>query len=126
MNSESSDSLRDRLLTQLPTLKDVAAYKTAVAQTLERNQRRIRRERLLVTLFWIFCVVSGVAYIWFGPETAQAPKGPFLACIFFIWGALELLKHHINSAKIDLLKEIKQVQVQIFEAQASSLPGAKT
>ncbi len=122
MNNES-DSLRERLLRQLPSLHDATAYKTAVAETLERNQKRIRRERALVTFFWIFCVASAVAYIWFGPGAAQVPRGPFLACIFFTWGGIELLKHHINSARVDLLKEIKQVQVQLLDLQTPRLDG---
>jgi hypothetical protein len=125
--NKDPDSLRERLLTQLPTLQNMAAYKAAVVETLERNQKRIRRERMFVTLFWIFCVASAVSYIWFGRGSAQVlPRGPFLACIFFTWGAFEMLKHWINSARIDLLKEIKQVQVQILELQVSRGEGTIT
>ncbi len=122
--TNDSDSIRERLLLQLPQLANAAAYKAAVAETLQKNQTRIRRERLWVTLFWVFCVVTTVIYLWFGPGAAQSPRGPFLACIFFIWGSSELVKHHINSSRIDVLKEIKQVQVQILELQGSISNGA--
>ena len=52
--------------------------------------------------------------------TAQLPRGPFLACIFFTWGGVEVLKHHINSSRVDLLKEVKELQLQVFELQESA------
>ena len=115
---KNSDSIRDQLLSRLPDPLNPGAYREAVAETIERNQKRIRRERLLVTLFWIFCVATAVAYIWFGASSAQIPRGPFLACIFFIWGALEMTKHYINSCRVDLLREMKQIQLQFLELQA--------
>lgn len=119
------DSIREHLLQQLPTLDTATVYKAPIAKTLERNETNIGRERIWVTTFWVFCVLSAASYIWFGPGASQMPRGPFLACIFLMWGSLEVLKHHINSSRLDLLKEIKQVQVQLVDLQASrnGMPG---
>lgn len=118
------DPLRDRLLGQMPLPADVAQHRARVNQMIEANQKRIRRERIFVTAFWIFCVVSATVRLWFSAESARLPREPFLACIFFTWGGVEIVKHHINSCRIDLLKELKQLQLQVFELeQTYKQPG---
>jgi hypothetical protein len=114
-----NDDIRDRLLLHLPQPRDLTAYRKQVASTLERNQKRIRLERLLATPFWIFCAVTASVYIWFGNEGSSLPRAPFLACIFLLLGALELLKYHIHSAQVELQKEVKQLQIQVLELQSS-------
>jgi hypothetical protein len=115
MANQSDETFRDRLLSHLPQPGGLAGYRREVAAMLEKNQKRLRLERLIVTAFWVFCVVSVVVYIWFDKSSAATPKGPFLACIFMIWGASEVVKHYINACRIDLMKEIKQLQVQVLE-----------
>ena len=110
-----SDNFRDRLLSHLPQPANLADYRRDVATMLEQNEKRIRRERMAVTALWIFCACLSALYLWFDPKSAQTPKGPFLALFMFMWGMAELLKHHVNACRIDLLKEIKQVQVQVLE-----------
>lgn len=114
------DSLRDRLLGRAPRPADLADYRQQVSAALEKNRTRIRRERRLATLFWIFCAASATVWLWFSADAASLPRGPFLACIFFTWGGVEILKHNIHACRIDLLKEIKEMQLQIFELQESA------
>jgi hypothetical protein len=63
------DSFRDRLLAHLPQPANLADYRQEVASMLEKNQKRIRRERLAVTAFWVFCAVSATIYLWFDPKS---------------------------------------------------------
>ena len=37
------------------------------------------------------------------------------ACFMLIYGAAELTKYFINRARVELLKETKQVQLQVLE-----------
>jgi hypothetical protein len=124
-----NDPLRDRLLGRVPQPADLASYKASVTQLLDQNQKSIKRERIFVTAFWIFCVVSATVRLWFSAESAHFPREPFLACIFFVWGGVEMVKHHINSSRVEVLKEIKQLQLHVFEldqalAGPPSLPDA--
>lgn len=114
------DSLRDRLLGREPKPTDLADYRQLVSSTIEKNRKRIQRERLFVTLFWIFCAVSATAWLWFSADAARLPRGPFLACIFFTWGGVEIVKHYVNSCRVDLLKEIKELKLQVFELRESA------
>ncbi len=116
----NDNSIRDRLLSGPPNPRDLADYRQRVSSLIEASQRRLRRERLLVTGFWIFCAVSATAWLWFSADAARLPRGPFLACIFFTWGGVEVVKHYVNAVRVDVLKEIKQIQVQVFELQADA------
>lgn len=111
-------SLRDRLLSEGPNPGDLAQYRQHVSSLLDAHQKRLGRERIWVTGFWIFCAASATAWLWFSAESAHLPRGPFVACLFFLWGGVERVKHSIRAARLDLLKEIKQLQVQLFALQA--------
>jgi len=118
----NSDPLRDRLLGQLPKPTDLAQQRAHVSEVVEQNQKRIRLERAIVTAFWIFCAVSATAWMWFSADSARLPRGPFLACLIFTWGGVEVVKHYINVCRIDVLKELKQLQLQVFELEQSLQP----
>ena len=111
--------MQNRLLSQLPGPNDLDAYRKKVAAILEKDRKQIRIDRIIATSFWIFCAVSAAAYLWFGDTWSQLPRAPFLACIFFLWGGVEVLKHHIHSAEVELRKEVKQLQVQVLELQSA-------
>jgi peptidoglycan/LPS O-acetylase OafA/YrhL len=113
--ANQDDSIRTRLLSHLPEPSALAEYRKEVGSMLEKNQKRIRRERVIVTAMWVFCAIASVFYLWLDPYSSTTPKGPFLACFMFLWGMAELLKHYVNTCRIDLLKEIKQVQLQVLE-----------
>jgi len=50
----------------------------------------------------------------------ETPEPSFvsLACFWFLFGMVYLVPHSINRSKLDILKEVKQVQVQLLELQA--------
>src|SRR5947199_10293261 len=116
---EPEKNVRDRLLERLPEPANLGNYRQEVGALLAKNQKDIRRERKIQTAVWIFCVISAVAFMWFDGSPVKTPKGPWLACFMFLWGMTEWLRHHINSARVDVLKEIKQVQLQVLELQKS-------
>jgi hypothetical protein len=119
----NENSFRDRLLSGSPMPDDLAKYRQTVSAVIGSNEKRLRRERILITAFWIFCALSATAWLWFSAESAGLPRGPFLACIFFTWGGVEVVKHYVNAARVDMLKEMKQIQVQMFAMQAGMTSG---
>jgi hypothetical protein len=53
---------------------------------------------------------------------AYAPAGAFfgaLACCWLLGGAVELLKHFINRARVETLKELKRLELEILELRGS-------
>jgi len=84
----------------------------------ENAQRRVQIQRRFTTAFWIFCAASATAYLWFGSSAGQFPRAPFLACIFFLWGGVELIRHSIAALQVELQKDIRHLQVQVLELRA--------
>lgn len=119
-----TNDITDGLLARLPNSSELAKFRSSIASSIEKNRVRVQRERVLATAFWIFCAASATVYLWFGSEAGKFPRAPFLACIFFLWGGIEVLKHHIYAARVEALKEIKQLQLQVLELQAQ-MPATK-
>src|SRR5947199_4175144 len=94
-----NDPLRDRLLGRIPQPCDVAAYRANVKEIVERKQKSMARESIAVKAFWIFCALSATAWLWFSAESAQLPRAPFLAILFFVWGGVEVVTHQINRSQ---------------------------
>jgi hypothetical protein len=89
-----------------------------VAALLEKNEKRLRRDKFGVGALWLYLVALATVFLWMGGQRLSTPKGPWfgcLACFLLIFGAVELLKHFINRARVELLKETKQVQLQVLE-----------
>ena len=112
------ERIKDRLLSRLPS--NSADYRKEVAQLLEKNDKAFLREKWGARALWIFCVCLGTAYLWFGGAKLDTPKAAWFGCLACFWlliGAVELLKHFINRSRLELLKEVKQVQLQVLELQ---------
>ena len=114
----NSESMRDRLLSRLPRPENLGEYRKEVAALLEKNEKRLRIEKWGAGATWLFVVVLSIVFFWFSGQNANAAKAAWygsFACFWMIFGAVELLKHFINRARVELLKETKQVQLQVLE-----------
>jgi hypothetical protein len=119
---ENKDSIRDRLLAHLPQPANLAAYREEVVSTLERNEKGLRRETWGSVAIWIYAIVFWMILAFMGPkrlDTAAGHYGEFFVLLILICGAVEILKHAVNRSRVEMLKEIKQVQLQVLELQAS-------
>jgi hypothetical protein len=121
----NNEGIRDRLLSRLPQPANLAEYGSQVAALLAKNEKGLRRETWGSSATWIFAVLLGTAFLLGSGRflgTSKAPIAAFMgtwACFFLIAAAVELLKHFINRARVELLKEIKQLQLQVLQLQAS-------
>ena len=115
------EKMQDRLLSHLPKKPaNLTDYRKEVAVLLEKNDKAFLREKWGARALWLFCVVLGVSYLWFSGAGHDTPKAAWLgslACFWLIVGAVEVLKHFINRTRVELLKEVKQVQLQVLELQ---------
>ncbi len=114
----NSEGIRDGLLSRLPQPANLADYRREVSSLLDKNEKRLLREKWGAGATWFFMVGLGVALLWSGERYVGASRAAWfgsLACYCLIFGAVELLKHFINRARVDLLKETKQLQLQVLE-----------
>jgi hypothetical protein len=116
------DTLRERLLSRLPQPENLAAFREETASLLARHERALFWEnwstRLLALSFIGILLVSDS--IW-GPklDPAGAVVLRVIAAVMFFLAGIYSLREFIYRNQVSLLKEIKQVQLQILELQAS-------
>ncbi len=115
------ESLREGLLSRLPKPENLSSYRTEVASTLDRTQRAFRREKRFVVALWIFSVCLSTVFLTMGAYRFNTLAGiwsTILAGFVLIYPSAELLKHFINRSRVELLKEVKQLQLEVLEVHA--------
>lgn len=117
-----SEALRDRLLSRLPQPENLAQYRQEVSALLEKNEKTLQRQKWYAGAVWFWVVGLGTLLLVLANLHPEKPRAAWLAasfgsfaCFMLIGGAAEMLKYFINRARVELLKESKQVQVQLLE-----------
>jgi len=124
---QKNDNLREHLLARLPQPGNSAAYRAEVEASLRKNQRAFRREKWGVGALWVFAVCLSTAFLYEGARRLDTPRGTWfglLACFVMLYPLAEVLKHFINRGRVEVLKEIKQLQLQVLELQAQLETGS--
>jgi len=124
---QQDNNLRERLLAQLPQPENVAAYREETASLMARHEKALFWEKWSSRTF----ALLGVA-LWLFASSSLIPLGTqnllganekiYLSAVgglLFFMGLLYALGYQVSQSKVELLKEVKQVQLQILEVQAS-------
>lgn len=123
---QRSESIRELLLARLPDPANLPAYREEVAAMLEKKEKEVRRERRVLIELWVFVIAVSIPFLLMGAEKFgskaidDAVLGPYfmgLVGFWFLFGLVYFVAHSINRSRLDLLKEVKQVQVQVLELQ---------
>ncbi len=115
------ESLSDRLLSRLPRPTNLATYQNEVSSLLAENERKLRRDRWTVVRVWIFVIAVSCPFLWMAGTHFNTPQGNWflgLACFWVLFGVVEIAKYVGHQGRVELLKEVKQVQLQILELHA--------
>jgi hypothetical protein len=128
-NLDLKARLRESLLAQqAPDPARLTQYRKEIQMTLEQNERGLRRERRFIIPVWLFLVATCTGFLIIGGTHATTPLGVWfgvLACFWFLFGSVELLKHFINRARVDVLREVKGLELRVLELQ-EQLRGARS
>jgi hypothetical protein len=119
---ENKDSIRDRILSRLPQPANAADYRDEMASTLAKNEKRLRLEGGYSAAIWVLAVGFFTACVMKGVKWLDTPQGHFMefvVLLLLVTGAVEILKHAANRSRVELLKEVKQLQLQVLELRAS-------
>jgi hypothetical protein len=123
---KQNESVRDRLLARLPQPENLAAYREEVASLLVKHEKALFWEKMSSFVFsWsaigllIMCISD-----WGQRLDHRAAVAFYTAMGLMSFGAMVTgLGYYINRSKVDILKEVKQVQLQVLEFQASLQKG---
>ena len=117
---KQNDSIRERLLAHLPQPENLAAYREETALLLAKREKALFWERLVPIACYV--IVAFMMVLWLlGLTPAPAMRQyfwPLVAFVYFL-AAMQDLRYRFYQSKVDTLKEVKQVQLQILELQAS-------
>jgi hypothetical protein len=113
------EPLRDRLLSQFkPDHGKLATYRKEVEAMLEKKQSSLRWQKWYAAGVWIFVVLLGTCFLLLGTLRDDAREGIHLglfACFLLIGAAVEMVKYFINRSRIEVLKEVKGLELQLLE-----------
>ncbi|SRR5579871_4117472 len=122
-------SVRERLLAALPQPEELAAHREETAVLLEKHARALRWDYFTVNCFYVLAGIllfaSTYNPLW-RPDAAVRYSFHFGAAFLFFVGMVFDLRYRIYNSQIATLKEVKQVQLQILELQASLQKDRKT
>ena len=119
---KGSDGLRERLLARLPQPENVVAHREDVAAFLAKHERALFWDKwsFRILLFCAFVLVIMAGSSWAESFDPRLSGGFYrLAGLMFIGAVSTGLQFYLDRLKVDILKEVKQVQLQVLELQAS-------
>ena len=93
---------------------------------MAENEKKLGRNKWMVVRVWIFVAVVSVPFLWMAGTHFNTAEGNwFLGLVGFwvLFGAIEIAKHEYKQGRVELLKELKQVQLQILQLHAQLSKG---
>jgi len=117
-----SKGLREKLLARLPQPENREAYREETTALMARYQRELFWEKVTArTLMLIGGIIFMIANLRSGLKLDANAKIVFdvMAAVFYFLGAIYQVGYEVSRSKVDLMKEVKQVQLQLLELQAS-------
>ena len=120
--SESPNKIREQLLAQNePTRERRLKYEKETEAMLNQLEAGFHREKWGTGILWIYATLfMTAALVVTGYRNQVQPEISILAFAFtlLIVGAVELVKHFINRSRVEGLKELKAMQMQVFELES--------
>jgi hypothetical protein len=122
MPDHTPNPLRADLLAQEPATSPARAhYQQEVAKMLEKETQSLARERERMRFMWPFLVILCTAFLVIGGFAADSTTKLWfgiLACFWFLFGSLILLRYLLNRNHVEHLRELKTLQLQIEDLTA--------
>jgi hypothetical protein len=120
---KGSDGLRARLLARLPQPENRHIYREEIGVLMAKHERALDWERATARMvafagILLFILTNNVA-LSSRLDTHGVALLDGVSVVLFFAGAMMMVGYSISRGKVDLLKEVKQVQLQILELQAS-------
>lgn len=119
--AQQTNDLRERLLAALPEPANFATYREETASLLARHAKALRWARHEALLFGYLTIAFTMLWLqnhWHF-DAGVLIRVQLISAFMALCAAVASLHYYTYSSQIATLKEIKQVQLQILELQAS-------
>jgi hypothetical protein len=121
--NERNDSMREGLLSRLPRPENLVSYREETASLLAKHQRALYWEKWAAKALSFCGVAPFFLYIWITKarplDTVAAHNLLGSAGVLLLFAAIYGVRLTTYTSQVATLKEVKQVQLQILELQAS-------
>jgi p-aminobenzoyl-glutamate transporter AbgT len=118
---QRNDSMRERLLVALPRPENLAAYREETAALLAKHAKALRWDK--ITQYMLLFLFIASVLLWnhgpYRPGTDMLHGLQGFSAVLFFLETIYAVRYEIYVSQIATLKEVKQVQLQILELQAS-------
>jgi hypothetical protein len=118
---KQNESMRERLLARLPQPENLAAYREETASLLAKHEKALFWEKMPAAIAYMLAIAIVMVNWSWGQKFHGAPNH-FVwfdaGCVYFLGVATDL-RYRIYRSKVDMLKEVKQIQLQVLELAAS-------
>jgi hypothetical protein len=116
--TKEKDTLRERLLSHLPQPANASAYREGIDQLLKKEEASLRTYTWTHYVLSVCTLALGFMAIYLSKHHSPQVQSFLVgAGIFFLIVLIEKPILDTRRLHIELLKEIKQVQVQLLELQ---------
>jgi len=115
------ERIGELLLSRLPQPANLPGYQEEVKSLLAHNERRLRQNKWTVVRVWIFVVAASIPFLWMAGTHFNTAEGNWFLGLVGFWvllGAIEVAKYLGHQGRVQLLKEVKQIQLQVLELHA--------
>ena len=119
--SDPDESLRERLLREhVPEPEKLANYRKETQAMLEREERRLRFYGRFTAAIWIMLVVMGTMYALVAGWSGDQPTKVYFSIgvmlmMLLLGGAVQLVAMFIGRARLELVKDIKGLELRLIE-----------
>jgi hypothetical protein len=119
---KQNESVRDRLLARLPQPENLAAYRDETESLLAKHEKALFWEKWTNRMLSFLAIaIFLTANLFLKPDITRMITFDVTAGILFFLATVNGLQEFIYRNQVNLLKEIKQLQLQVLELQASLL-----
>ena len=120
--TQQSNDLREHLLAALPQPENLAAYREETAALLAKHATALRWDKFMAYMI-VFLAVA-LWFLWTPNQPWHLSAGiihgfQVASALMFFFGVIYTARYENYASQVATLKEIKQVQLQILELQAS-------
>jgi uncharacterized membrane protein HdeD (DUF308 family) len=127
MNKKSNSFRAQLLALGQPAGDKLVRYQEETEAMLEQMQKGLRREKWGMWAIWSSAVLFVTATLLIIGFRGRMPEVTVLAFGFLmlIYGGLEIVKHFVNRSRVEILTELKSLELQVLALQERLPPENK-